>query len=119
MRGCYMCSDRLIHTRKAVASICPICGEHSTFGVMAGQEFDRAEPVIFVLPVRFKIVLSVHAFGLVKLHFSEFVAETRGTSSCHGVWIRRSSRQHRTTDYATVLLPLPGISNDLEVVRLL
>jgi hypothetical protein len=26
---------------------------------------------------------------------------------------------HRTTDYATVLLPLPGISNDLEVVRLL
>jgi hypothetical protein len=27
--------------------------------------------------------------------------------------------QCRTTDYATVLLPLPGISNDLEVVRLL
>jgi hypothetical protein len=26
---------------------------------------------------------------------------------------------HRTTDYATVVLPLPGISNDLEVVRLL
>ena len=26
---------------------------------------------------------------------------------------------HRTTDYAPVLLPLPGISNDLEVVRLL
>jgi hypothetical protein len=25
----------------------------------------------------------------------------------------------RTTDYATVLLRLPGISNDLEVVRLL
>ena len=25
----------------------------------------------------------------------------------------------RTTDYATVLFPLPGISNDLEVVRLL
>jgi len=27
--------------------------------------------------------------------------------------------QRRTTDYATVLLPLPGIYNDLEVVRLL
>jgi hypothetical protein len=32
---------------------------------------------------------------------------------------RLSGRLHRTTDYATVLLPLPGISNDLEVVRLL
>jgi hypothetical protein len=30
-----------------------------------------------------------------------------------------SSWLHRTMDYATVLLPLPGISNDLEVVRLL
>ena len=27
--------------------------------------------------------------------------------------------QRLTTDYATVLLPLPGISNDLEVVCLL
>src|SRR5437870_1759635 len=53
------------------------------------------------------------------LHFSELVAETRSMSSCHGGWIRRSSRLHRTTDYTTVLLPLPGISNDLEVVRLL
>ena len=32
---------------------------------------------------------------------------------------RRWSRPYRTTDYATVLLPLAGISNDLEVVRLL
>jgi len=34
-------------------------------------------------------------------------------------WIRRSVRLLRTTDYATVMLPLPVISNDLEVVRLL
>jgi len=34
-------------------------------------------------------------------------------------WIRRSFRMLRTTDYATVVLPLPGMSNDLEVVRLL
>jgi len=52
------------------------------FGVITGQEFHRAEPATFVLPV------------------PEF-------------------RLHRTTDYATVVLPLPGISNDLEVVRLL
>jgi hypothetical protein len=31
----------------------------------------------------------------------------------------RSTRQHRTTDYATVVIRLPEISNDLEVVRLL
>jgi len=34
-------------------------------------------------------------------------------------WVQRSSRLRRTTDYATVLVPLAGISNDLEVVRLL
>ena len=51
------------------------------------------------------------------------VSRIRGRNSryarCHSAWIRRLSRLHRTTDYATVLLPLPGISNDLEVVRLL
>jgi len=26
-----------------------VCGKHSAFGVIAGQEFDRAEPVIFSL----------------------------------------------------------------------
>ena len=37
----------------------------------------------------------------------------------YGLQFRHSSRLHRTTDYATVVLPVPGISNDLEVVRLL
>ena len=27
-----------------------VCGKHSAFGVIAGQELHRAEPVIFVLP---------------------------------------------------------------------
>jgi hypothetical protein len=43
------------------------------------------------------------------------IGETRDTSGCHSARIRRSSWLRRTTDYATVLLPLPGISNDLEV----
>ena len=36
-----------------------------------------------------------------------------------GVDFLLSSPPRRTTDYATVLFPLPGMSNDLEVVRLL
>ena len=43
-----------------------VCGKHSAFGIIAGQEFDRAEPVIFVLPVRFNVVSSVHTFSLVE-----------------------------------------------------
>ena len=75
--------------------------KQSTFGIIAGQEFDCAEPIIS------------------SCQFPEFVAETRDMRDCHSAWIRRLSRLHRTTDYATVLLPLPGISNDLEVARLL
>jgi hypothetical protein len=47
-----------------------VCGKHSAFGVIAGQEFHRAEPVIVVLPVRFIVVLSVHTFSLVESPFS-------------------------------------------------
>ena len=42
-----------------------VCGKHSAFGVIVGQEFHRAEPVIFVLPLRFNVALSVHTFSLV------------------------------------------------------
>ena len=67
-----------------------------------------------------RFVLSVHTFSLDESRFSrKRVAETRDTSGCHSARFRRSSGLARTTDYATVLLPLPGISNDLEVVRLL
>src|SRR5580704_106811 len=62
-----------------------------------------------------RLILSVST----NLDSPETVAETRDTSGCHSAWIRHSSWLRRTTDYATVLLPLPGISNDLEVVRLL
>src|SRR3981081_3949482 len=96
-----------------------VCGKHSAFGVIAGQEFHRAEPVLFVLPRRsMSCCLFILSVSL-SLHSPEFVAETLGTSSCHSAGMRRSSRLHCTTDYATVVLPLPGISNDLEVVRLL
>ena len=47
-----------------------VCGKHSAFGVIAGQEFHRAEPVIFVLPRRFNFVLPVHTFSLVESPFS-------------------------------------------------
>jgi hypothetical protein len=40
-------------------------------------------------------------------------AESRAAS------IRLSCRLRRATDYTTVQFPPPGISNDLEVVRLL
>jgi hypothetical protein len=39
--------------------------------------------------------------------------------AARGASIRHAYRLHHATDYATVLFPLPGISNDLEVVRLL
>ena len=87
------------------------CGKESAFGIIAGQEFDCAEPIIFLLPV--------HTFNLLNLQFPEFLADTCDTRDCRSAQIRRSSRLHRTTGYATVLLPLPGVSNDLEVVRLL
>ena len=47
-----------------------VCGKHSTFEVIAGQELDRAGPVIFVLPVRFNVMLSVHTFSLNESRFS-------------------------------------------------
>jgi len=76
-------------------------------------------PVIFVLPLRFNVVLLVHTSGLVKFPFSKFRgrdSQCEQFSQCLGL---PSSWAHHTTDYATVVLPLPGISNDLEVVRLL
>src|SRR5258708_24841361 len=89
-----------------------VCGKHSTFETIAGQELDRAEPVIFVLPVRFDVVLSVHTFrSLVESRFSRIRGRnSRNERLSHTAWIRRSSRLRRTTGYATVLLPLPGIS---------
>src|SRR5208283_3448679 len=60
-----------------------------------------------------RFILSVST----NLDSPETVAETRDTSGCHSARIRRSSWLRRTTDYATVLLPLPGISNDLEVCQ--
>ncbi len=53
--------------------------------------------------------------------------ERKGNSWRNSHWARLSqfpdptviSAARRATDYATVLLPPPGISNDLEVVRLL
>src|SRR5207237_1392604 len=44
-----------------------------------GQEFDRAEPAVFALPVRFNVVLSVHAFGPVESPFFR----TRGRNSLY------------------------------------
>ena len=87
------------------------CGKESAFGIIAGQEFDCAEPIIFLVPV--------HTFNSLNLHFPEFLADTCDKRDSRSAWLRRSYRLHRTTDYATVLLPLPGLSNDLEVVRLL
>lgn len=85
--------------------------KQSAFGIIAGQEFDRAEPIIFLLPV--------HTFNSLNPHFPEFLADTCDERDSRSAQIRRSYRPHRTTDYATVLFPLPGLSNDLEVVRLL
>ena len=88
-----------------------------TFGTIARQESDRAEPVIFILSVRFNLILPVHTKG-------RLISTVQNSS--RELAIHRLSRLnaavmslHRTTDYATVLLSLPGISNDLEVVRLL
>jgi|SRR5208282_2576987 hypothetical protein len=60
-----------------------------------------------------RFILSVSC----NLHLSRSCGRESWTSSCHSAWIRRSFWLHRTTDYATVLLPLPGISNDLEVCQ--
>jgi hypothetical protein len=87
------------------------CRKQSAFGIIAGQEFDCAEPIIFLVPV--------HTFNSLNLHFPEFLADICDERDSRSAQIRRSSRLHRTTDYATVLFPLPGLSNDLEVVRLL
>jgi len=37
--------------------------------MIAGKEFYRAEPVIFVLPIRFNVVLLVHTFRLAEFPF--------------------------------------------------
>ena len=72
---------------------------------------------MFILPVRFNLMFQVHMKALI--YGSEFLAKTSRYADSRGASIRHSFRLHRTTDYATVVLPLPGISNDLEVVRLL
>ena len=96
-----------------------IGGKSSIFRGIAGQEFHRAKPVIVFLPVRFDVVWLVHTFKFFKSPFSKI----RGRDSQYGQLSQcldpASSRLYHTTDYATVVLPLPGISNDLEVVRLL
>jgi peroxiredoxin len=47
------------------------------------------------------------------------IPHTLVAPAARGASIRHAYRLHHATDYATVLFPLPGISNDLEVVRLL
>jgi hypothetical protein len=49
------------------------------------------------------------------LSFPEFLAETSDTHTPAMSQSGALYRLHRTTDYATVLFPLPGLSNDLEV----
>jgi hypothetical protein len=90
-----------------------VCGKESTFGVIARQEFDHAEPVIFILPERFKSYCRFIPSTFLDLYFPELLAETRDTHTPAVSQSGTSYRLHRTTDYATVLLPLPGISNDL------
>jgi hypothetical protein len=46
-----------------------VCGKHSTFEVISGQELNRAEPVIVVFPLRFNVLLSVHTFSLDESQF--------------------------------------------------
>ena len=36
------------------------CGKQSSIGIIPRQEFDRAEPVIFILPVWFNLILPVY-----------------------------------------------------------
>jgi len=89
------------------------------FGVIAWQELHRAEAVVFVWSVRFNVVLTIHTFSLVESPSSKIRGRDSRYESCHSTWMRPSSLLHCTTDYATVVFPLPGISNDFEVVRLL
>jgi hypothetical protein len=56
-----------------------VFGKHSTFDVIFGQELDRTETVIFVLPVRFNVVLSAHTFSLDESEFSGNRTEMRTT----------------------------------------
>ena len=37
-----------------------LCAKQSAVGIIARQEFDRAEPVIFILPVWSNLMLPVH-----------------------------------------------------------
>ena len=92
-----------------------VCAKRPAFGVIAGQEFHCAQTVIFVLPVWFNVVLSVHTFSLVESAFSRIRRRDSPCEQLHSAGFRL----HRTTDYATVVLPLGRLSNDLEVVRLL
>jgi hypothetical protein len=36
------------------------CAKQSALAIIAGQKVDRAEPVIFILPLRFNLMLQVH-----------------------------------------------------------
>src|SRR5262245_49968259 len=86
-------------------------------GFIPGHELHCAEPVIFVLRVRFNVVLLVHTFRLVQFRFSKICrrdSQYELLAQCLDPALISAAR---TTDYATVVLPLPGISNDLEVVR--
>ncbi|SRR5713101_588770 len=54
-----------------------LCGKQSTFGIVVEQEFDGAEPVLFILPVRFNRSISLTgAYGPLSLHCSELLVET-------------------------------------------
>jgi hypothetical protein len=64
-------------------------------------------------------MLPVHAEKPFNLYGSKFLAETRDTPPSRVSQSGSHIGLQHTTDYATVLLPLPGIYNDLEVVRLL
>jgi hypothetical protein len=122
-----------VQCRSAAGAACRACPEEAERGTahstecnqrrMAhnvfrqdGQGFHRPEPVIFVLPALFNIMSSVHMFSLVE---SAFAKISHPRLAVRAIVTVPGFRLHRTTDYATVVLPLPGISNDLEVVRLL
>jgi NhaP-type Na+/H+ or K+/H+ antiporter len=47
-------------TKTALESFWAVCAKQSAFGIIAMQEFDRAVPVIFILPVRSNFMLQVH-----------------------------------------------------------
>jgi len=62
------CIRQLCVTKKIANDV---CAKHPGVGVIAGQEFHCAEPVIFILPVWFNLMLSVHRFSLVESTFAK------------------------------------------------